>query len=65
MLHCQVYLVIGTKYIAEVTEVPSTLNKLLESPSAVVSTKVALSTLYDFKLREEQLVQTQYMIEEY
>ena len=64
LLHYQVYLVIGTKYIAEFTEIPSTLNKLLENPSALVSTKVAMHTLRDFKLREEQLGQTQYITEE-
>ena len=55
LFHCPVYPAIRLKYIAEFTEMPRTLNQLLETPSTFVSRKVAMYTFYALKCREKLL----------
>ena len=55
LLHCPVYSAIRHKYIAEFTEMPHTLNQLLETPSTFVSRKVEMYTVYALKCREKLL----------
>ena len=55
LFHCPVYSAIRQKYIAEFTEMPRTLNQLLETPSTFVSRKVAMYTFYALKCREKLL----------
>ena len=60
LFYCPVYSSIRHKHIAEFMEQegPSNLRALLETPSALVSRKVAMYVFYALKLREEILTQT-------
>ena len=55
LFHCPVYSAIRQKYITEFTEMPRTLNQLLETPSTFVSRHVAMYTFYALKCREKLL----------
>ena len=57
LFHCPLYSSIRHKHIAEFTdqEALPTLKVLLEAPSALVSTKVAMYVFYALKLREENI----------
>ena len=52
LFHCPVYSAIRQKYITEFTEMPRTVNQLLETPSTFV---LAMYTFYALKCREKLL----------
>ena len=53
LFHCPVYSAIRQKYIAEFTEMPRTLNQLLETPSTFVSRKVAMYIFLCFEVQRK------------